>query len=218
MKRDQIPWNSKKTKKTKQTNRNVRKSTVSICNTVINNVHALCFWMPLICWPQSLQTLRICLQRGCGSRWFIYSAVTFVSDYPSAVSSLFTLYGCSVLWCVYIDVESNQGCSRAEPFISKCALSAQFTQGTPTPSPDRPSKDKSQVLITTSINSCSTQVSIKTIPHKHPLSCMGNEGRSLPKTLPMEASKFCKSLGLLKSLCLVPDAVIQLGYTPGESS
>lgn len=38
----------------------------------------------------------------------------------------------------------------------------------------------------------------------------------LPETLPVEATTFCKSLGLLKTLCLVPDtvALIQVGYTP----
>lgn len=52
------------------------------------------------------------------------------------VESIYTLYGCSVLWHVCIDVESKQHCSRAGPAIGKRALSAQLTQGTPTPSTD----------------------------------------------------------------------------------
>lgn len=77
-----------------------------------------------------------------------------------SVKSIYTLYGCSLLRRVCIDVEPNQDCSRAGPFISKHALSAQLTQGAPRPAlasckPCRPSKDKPQVLITTSTSSCS---------------------------------------------------------------
>lgn len=209
-------------KQDKANKQECKESTVSICNAVINHVHALYFWMSFICWPQSLQTLRICLQRGCGNRWFIYSAVTFVSAYPSAVSSLFTLF-MDVVWhvavaCVY-RCGIKPGLFQDRP-IHQQTYSAQLRQGTPTPSTDRPSKDKSQVLITTSTTSCSTQVSIRTIPHEQLLSCVENQGRSCLKPCQWKLSSSLSLWVFWKvcAWCLILWLWYGWGYTPGEFS
>lgn len=180
MKQDELPWNSKKTKKTKQT-QELKASTASICNMVIHH-HALYFWKLFICWPQSLQTLRICLQRSYGSRWFIYSAATFVSGCPSALSGLFTLFMDVACVCVY--VEPNKDCFRACPFTSKCALSVQHTLGaSPQWKSHRPSNDKFQLPVIISTNPFFTQVSLEAIPRGCPSRCMRNLGRSCQNTL-----------------------------------